>query len=70
MTQLAIDIAGLRSGNRRALAKAITLIESKREDHRVQFTIQCVTEQCINSVATKFAWRQTDVMDHQKTDNG
>jgi LAO/AO transport system kinase len=31
-----IDIAGLRTGNRRALAKAITLIESKRDDHRAQ----------------------------------
>lgn len=31
-----IDIAGLLAGNRRALAKAITLIESKRDDHRAQ----------------------------------
>jgi LAO/AO transport system kinase len=36
MTLHTIDIAALRSGNRRALAKAITLIESKREDHRSQ----------------------------------
>lgn len=36
MTQLTIDIAALRAGNRRALAKAITLIESKRDDHRAQ----------------------------------
>lgn len=32
----AIDIQALRAGNRRALAKGITLIESRREDHRAQ----------------------------------
>lgn len=37
-----IDIDALRAGNRRALAKAITLIESRREDHRAQ--AQCVLE--------------------------
>lgn len=31
-----IDIERLRGGDRRALAKAITLIESRREDHREQ----------------------------------
>jgi LAO/AO transport system kinase len=31
-----IDTDSLRAGNRRALAKAITLIESKRDDHRDQ----------------------------------
>lgn len=31
-----IDVTALRNGNRRALAKAITLVESHREDHRVQ----------------------------------
>ncbi len=31
-----IDIDALRAGNRRALAKAITLIESRRDDHRAQ----------------------------------
>ena len=31
-----IDISLLMSGNRRALAKAITLVESKRDDHRQQ----------------------------------
>ncbi|MBK8288213.1 MAG: methylmalonyl Co-A mutase-associated GTPase MeaB [Pseudomonadales bacterium] len=36
MTSTTIDIAALRAGNRRALAKAITLIESKRDDHRAQ----------------------------------
>ena len=36
MTSTTIDIAAWRAGNRRALAKAITLIESKRDDHRAQ----------------------------------
>ncbi len=36
VSPLAIDIAALRAGNRRALAKAITLIESRRDDHRLQ----------------------------------
>lgn len=31
-----IDLSLLRAGNRRALAKAITLVESKRDDHRQQ----------------------------------
>jgi LAO/AO transport system kinase len=31
-----IDVSLLMSGNRRALAKAITLVESKRDDHRQQ----------------------------------
>lgn len=31
-----VDVDALRAGNRRALAKAITLIESRREDHRTQ----------------------------------
>lgn len=31
-----VDTSALYSGNRRALAKAITLIESKRDDHREQ----------------------------------
>ncbi|MBK8101767.1 MAG: methylmalonyl Co-A mutase-associated GTPase MeaB [Cellvibrionales bacterium] len=31
-----VDIDALRAGNRRALAKAITLVESKRDDHREQ----------------------------------
>ncbi|MDR1969232.1 MAG: hypothetical protein LBQ32_11180, partial [Burkholderiaceae bacterium] len=29
-------IAGVRAGNRRAIAKAITLLESTRADHRAQ----------------------------------
>ena len=32
----AIDTAGLRAGNRRALAKAITLVESSRPEHRAE----------------------------------
>ena len=32
----AIDTAGLRAGNRRALAKAITLVESSRSEHRAE----------------------------------
>ena len=31
-----ININDITSGNRRALAKAITLVESKRDDHREQ----------------------------------
>ncbi len=31
-----IDLDKLRSGNRRALAKAITLVESQKDEHRVQ----------------------------------
>ena len=31
-----IDLAALRAGNRRALARAITLVESTRDDHRQQ----------------------------------
>lgn len=36
MTAFSVDIEALLAGNRRALAKAITLVESKREDHREQ----------------------------------
>ena len=39
------DLAALRSGNRRALAKAITLIESKLDSHRVQ--AQSILEQAL-----------------------
>ena len=31
-----IDLEKLRSGNRRALAKAITLVESKLDKHRIE----------------------------------
>ena len=31
-----IDTAALRAGNRRALAKAITLVESSRAEHRAE----------------------------------
>ena len=31
-----IDVEALKQGNRRALAKAITLVESKKLDHRAQ----------------------------------
>jgi LAO/AO transport system kinase len=41
----AIDLEGLCSGNRRALAKAITLIESKLDSHRLQ--AQAVLEQAL-----------------------
>ncbi len=33
---MSIDVQGLRSGNRRALAKAITLVESRLDAHRAQ----------------------------------
>ena len=39
------DLAALRSGNRRALAKAITLVESKLDSHRVQ--AQSILEQAL-----------------------
>lgn len=42
---VAIDLELLRAGNRRALAKAITLIESKRDDHRE--TAQLLLEQVL-----------------------
>lgn len=34
MTEATLDLAALRAGNRRAIAKAITLIESVRADHQ------------------------------------
>ena len=36
MREKKVDIEGLKSGNRRALAKAITLVESKLDEHRQQ----------------------------------
>jgi len=36
MISFSVDVDELYAGNRRALAKSITLIESKREDHREQ----------------------------------
>ena len=36
MIAIPVDVDALYTGNRRALAKAITLIESKRDDHREQ----------------------------------
>jgi len=41
----AFDLEALRSGNRRALAKAITLVESKLETHRAQ--AQAILEQAL-----------------------
>ncbi len=43
--QALFDLKALRGGNRRALARAITLVESTREDHREQ--AQVVLEQCL-----------------------
>lgn len=49
---VAVDIDALRAGNRRALAKAITLIESKRDDHReqAQHVLEAVLPHAGNSV--------------------
>ena len=33
---IAFDLEKLIAGNRRALAKAITLVESKRDQHRIE----------------------------------
>jgi LAO/AO transport system kinase len=48
----AIDLEMLRAGNRRALAKAITLIESKRDDHRdsAQLLLEQVLPSTGNSI--------------------
>ncbi len=40
-----IDLEALRAGNRRALARAITLVESTRDDHREQ--AQAILEDCL-----------------------
>lgn len=52
MMPFPIDVDALYAGNRRALAKAITLIESKREDHReqAQHLLETVLPHAGNSV--------------------
>jgi LAO/AO transport system kinase len=48
----AIDLADLQSGSRRALAKAITLIESRRREHReeAQILLEQALPYCGNSI--------------------
>lgn len=48
----AIDLADLQSGSRRALAKAITLVESRRHEHReeAQILLEQALPHCGNSI--------------------